>query len=150
MHFTNIMRLTNNMCFNMQGALPTPWVSVNLACLSACHPTIPEQLMLASQTICTHSVISIFAHNVMPHNCSFLCIHSLTCLLTLKLSYECTYSIRSTNHTNFRVTKGNWEIIMQNYFLFCNCQPAVWVKGSYCVTHRSNNGIPLVKNSYVE
>ena len=112
------MGLTNNMCFKMQGALPTPWLSVNLACLSACHPSIPEQLMQPSQARYALPVISLFVHNLIPHNCLFLSIHSLVCLLTLKLSYAFTYSIRSTSHTNFRVTKGNREIIMQNYFCF--------------------------------
>ena len=65
------------MCFNMQGALPTPWLSVNLACLSACHPTIPEQLMQASLALCALPVISVFAHAQL-----FIFMHTFMCMLT--------------------------------------------------------------------
>ena len=72
---------------NMQGALFTPWLSVNLACLPACNPTIPEQLMQASQALCAPPVISVFAHNRIPHHSSCLYVHLLACFLILRLSY---------------------------------------------------------------
>ena len=92
---------------NIQGALPTPQLSVNLACLPACHPTTPEQSMQASQALCAPPVISVFAHNLIPRHSSYLYVYSLACFLILRLSYVCIALGQLATYANFGVTRGN-------------------------------------------
>ena len=86
---------------NMQGALPTPQLRVNPACLPVCYPTSPKRLKQARLL----ALINTYLHIILYH--TIIYVYTLIGMLTHTQIKLRMYNAMSASHANFGVTRGN-------------------------------------------